>query len=112
MATLSFQAEPYALEFEPGSTALLMIDMQRDFLEAGGFGELLGNDVSLLRSAIGPCRAVLEAAHVITADNLVMENQHVLWYPYLRLNKARMSLPSGSNTRRSVMLHMKCTRLR
>ena len=36
MATLSFQAEPYALEFEPGSTALLMIDMQRDFLESGG----------------------------------------------------------------------------
>lgn len=39
-----------------------MIDMQRDFIEPGGFGEMLGNDVSLLRSAIAPCKAVLDAA--------------------------------------------------
>ena len=36
--------------------------MQRDFVEPGGFGELLGNDVSLLRSTIEPCQRVLEAA--------------------------------------------------
>ncbi len=36
--------------------------MQRDFLEPGGFGELLGNDVSLLRSTIEPCQRVLAAA--------------------------------------------------
>ena len=36
--------------------------MQRDFLEPGGFGELLGNDVSLLRNTIGPCGLVLESA--------------------------------------------------
>ena len=62
MATMQFEAEPYPLEFEPASTALLIIDMQRDFVEPGGFGELLGNDVSLLRSTIEPCRRVLEAA--------------------------------------------------
>jgi nicotinamidase-related amidase len=39
-----------------------MIDMQRDFLEPGGFGEMLGNDVSLLRSTIEPCKRVLTAA--------------------------------------------------
>jgi biuret amidohydrolase len=60
--TMRFEAEPYPLEFEPQSTALLIIDMQRDFVEPGGFGEMLGNDVSLLRSAIEPCRRVLEAA--------------------------------------------------
>jgi nicotinamidase-related amidase len=60
--TMRFEAEPYPLEFEPESTALLIIDMQRDFVEPGGFGEMLGNDVSLLRSAIAPCRRVLEAA--------------------------------------------------
>jgi biuret amidohydrolase len=59
---MQFEAEPYPLEFEPGSTALLIIDMQRDFVEPGGFGEMLGNDVSLLRSTIEPCRRVLEAA--------------------------------------------------
>ncbi len=59
---MRFEAEPYPLEFEPQSTALLIIDMQRDFVEPGGFGEMLGNDVSLLRSAIEPCRRVLEAA--------------------------------------------------
>jgi nicotinamidase-related amidase len=60
--TMRFEAEPYPLESEPGSTALLLIDMQRDFVEPGGFGEMLGNDVSLLRGAIEPCRQVLEAA--------------------------------------------------
>src|SRR3569832_1709901 len=38
-----------------------MIDMQRGFLEPGGFGESLGNDVTLLGKAVGPCRALLEA---------------------------------------------------
>jgi nicotinamidase-related amidase len=57
-----FQAQPFALEFEPASTALVLIDMQRDFVEPGGFGEALGNDVSLVRSAIKPCGRVLQAA--------------------------------------------------
>jgi biuret amidohydrolase len=57
-----FQADPYPLAFQPESTALIIIDMQRDFLEPGGFGEMLGNDVSLLRSAIPPTQAVLKAA--------------------------------------------------
>lgn len=62
MDKLTMKAEPYPLELEPDRTALLIIDMQRDFVEAGGFGEMLGNDVSRLRSTIEPCRAVLEAA--------------------------------------------------
>jgi nicotinamidase-related amidase len=40
--------------------AAIVIDMQRDFLEPGGFGESLGNDVSQLRRAIEPCRTLLQ----------------------------------------------------
>ncbi len=55
------QAEPYEFTFEPATTALLMIDFQRDFVYPGGFGESLGNDTSLLLRAVGPARRVLEA---------------------------------------------------
>ncbi|HXZ92843.1 MAG TPA: isochorismatase family cysteine hydrolase, partial [Burkholderiales bacterium] len=46
----------------PASCALVIIDMQRDFVDPGGFGEALGNDVSLLRRAVAPTRQVLAAA--------------------------------------------------
>ncbi|SAL28561.1 Peroxyureidoacrylate/ureidoacrylate amidohydrolase RutB [Caballeronia udeis] len=49
-----FRANPFPLSFDSKTTALVMIDMQRDFVEPGGFGEALGNDVSLVRSAIVP----------------------------------------------------------
>ena len=55
------EAEPYEFTFERASCALLIIDMQRDFVDPGGFGEALGNDVSLLRRAIEPTRRVLDA---------------------------------------------------
>jgi len=54
-------AEPFPYSFDPASVALLCIDFQRDFVEPGGFGESLGNDVSRLRSAIEPTRTVLAA---------------------------------------------------
>jgi nicotinamidase-related amidase len=54
-------AEPYSFDLDPRRAALLIIDMQRDFLEPGGFGEMLGNDVSQLRRAIEPNRRLLEA---------------------------------------------------
>ena len=56
------EAEPSSLSFEPATTALVIIDMQRDFLEPGGFGESLGNDVSLLAAAVPPTKALLAAA--------------------------------------------------
>ena len=62
MTASTLRAEPFDVTLAPASTALLIIDMQRDFLEPGGFGEMLGNDVSLLRSTIRPTRAVLDAA--------------------------------------------------
>jgi nicotinamidase-related amidase len=58
------EAEPYPFEFEAAACALLIIDMQRDFLEPGGFGEMLGNDVSQLRRTIEPNKRLLTACRV------------------------------------------------
>jgi nicotinamidase-related amidase len=55
------EAQPYNFPFDPTSAALVIIDMQRDFLEPGGFGAALGNDVGMLRSAIAPTARVLRA---------------------------------------------------
>ena len=62
MAEWQFEAEPYPLEFDQSSLGLLIIDMQRDFIEPGGIGEAIGNDVFLLRQTIEPCRRVLASA--------------------------------------------------
>ncbi len=51
---ITVPADPTPYEFDPARTALVCIDFQRDFVEPGGFGETLGNDVSTLRSAIAP----------------------------------------------------------
>ena len=58
---IRLDAKPYEFAFAPRATALLIIDMQRDFLEPGGFGAALGNDVAQLRKAIEPTRRVLQA---------------------------------------------------
>jgi nicotinamidase-related amidase len=55
-------AEPEPIDLDWSTTALLIIDMQRDFMEPGGFGETLGNDVSQLARAVKPIGAVLQAA--------------------------------------------------
>jgi len=54
-------AQPFEFSFDPAHTALVIIDMQRDFIEPGGFGETLGNDVSLLEAIVPACQAVLLA---------------------------------------------------
>ena len=56
------EAVPTPFPLPPGQVALIVIDMQRDFLLPGGFGETLGNDVSQLAAVIPPLREVLAAA--------------------------------------------------
>lgn len=53
-------ADPFNFEFNIKETALVVIDMQRDFLEPGGFGESLGNNVSLLNAIIEDTAKLIE----------------------------------------------------
>jgi biuret amidohydrolase len=59
---VTLNADPTPITLDLAHTAVLLIDMQRDFIEPGGFGASLGNDVALLESTIAPCRALLQAA--------------------------------------------------
>ena len=61
ISTVTLKAEPFDYRFSVAHTALLIIDMQRDFIEPGGFGETLGNDVSLLAAIVPTARRVLHA---------------------------------------------------
>ena len=58
---ITVAAQPFNYRMAPGRTALVVIDMQRDFVEPGGFGASLGNDVTRLHSAIAPIAALLKA---------------------------------------------------
>jgi nicotinamidase-related amidase len=59
---VTIEAEPTMLSLDLARSAFIIIDMQREFLEPGGFGAALGNDVTRLQAAVGPCRAMLAAA--------------------------------------------------
>ncbi|WP_299569535.1 isochorismatase family cysteine hydrolase [uncultured Williamsia sp.] len=62
MSVVVGSAAPGPYSFDPSTTALVLIDMQRDFLLPGGFGETLGNDVSLLADVVPPLQRLLAAA--------------------------------------------------
>src|ERR1700761_9189276 len=70
------QALPSPFVFEPRHTALVIIDMQRDFIEPGGFGESLGNDVSLLAEIVPTVAELLALAR--KAGLLVVHTREAL----------------------------------
>jgi biuret amidohydrolase len=56
---ITIEAQPGPFAFDPARTALVMIDMQRDFIEPGGFGATLGNDVALLEPVVPAAAALI-----------------------------------------------------
>ena len=58
---MKIDAQPFDFPFDPQTIGLVVIDMQRDFCEPGGFGETLGNDVSLLRQIIPTTARLIDA---------------------------------------------------
>ena len=57
---ITVSARPFAFSFDPASVALIVIDMQRDFIEPGGFGASLGNDVSRLEAIVPTTRRLID----------------------------------------------------
>ncbi|MFV8816286.1 cysteine hydrolase family protein [Haliea sp. E17] len=74
--TVTIDAEPAAVSLDPARSALLVIDMQRDFLEPGGFGESLGNNVAKLRAAIAPCARLMQAMRAVGVPVLHTREGH------------------------------------
>jgi nicotinamidase-related amidase len=92
-------AEPYPFMFDPTTTALVIIDMQRDFLLPGGFGALLGNDVSMLTKVVEPLAAVLAGARA--AGMLVIHTREghrpdLSDCPPSKLARGHLETPIGS----------------
>ncbi|HEY4005872.1 MAG TPA: isochorismatase family cysteine hydrolase [Pseudonocardia sp.] len=92
-------ADPTPFTFDPTSTALVIIDMQRDFVEPGGFGETLGNDVGLLRGVIPPLREVLAAARAAAMTVIHTREGHrpdLSDCPPAKLNRGNPTLRIGA----------------
>jgi nicotinamidase-related amidase len=58
---LTIEAKPYSFSFPLRHTALLVIDMQRDFIRAGGFGEIQGGNLEAVQASVAPAKELLQA---------------------------------------------------
>ena len=57
---IEVEAQPFAYRFDAARVALVVIDMQRDFLEPGGFGETLGNDLAPVIEIVPTVAALID----------------------------------------------------
>ena len=88
------EAVPTPFALPPGQVALMVIDMQRDFVEPGGFGETLGNDVSLLQRVIPRCREVLAATRAAGMTVIHTREGHLTGPVRLPARQAQPRRPS------------------
>ena len=93
-------AQPFAFEFSLPSSALVLIDMQRDFIEPGGFGHALGNDVSRLSAIVPACARVLQAWRLAGGRVLHTRESHrpdLSDCPPAKLRRGKPSARIGDN---------------
>lgn len=91
-------AQPFDFMFEPARTALIVIDMQRDFIEPGGFGATLGNDVSLLKRivpTVGRLISVFRAAGLTVIHTRECHKADLSDCPPAKRSRGRPSLRIG-----------------
>ena len=62
MSSLTLEARPSPLTFEPDKAAVIVVDMQNDFGAKGGLFDRAGIDISNLRRVIEPTSKILAAA--------------------------------------------------
>ena len=99
-APVAVPAMPYPFELDPATTALVIIDMQRDFLLPGGFGESLGNDVSMLTKVVEPLGKVLDAARAIGMTDIHTREGHrpdMTDCPPAKVARGKSDMPIGSD---------------
>ncbi|MDX6677923.1 MAG: hypothetical protein QOE31_1975 [Solirubrobacteraceae bacterium] len=99
-APLTVPATPYAFELDLATTALVIIDMQRDFLLPGGFGAMLGNDVSMLAKVVEPLAAVLalaRAARMMVVHTREGHRPDLSDCPPSKLARGRLDTPIGAD---------------
>ena len=91
-------ARPAPYNFDVSHTALIMIDMQRDFLEKGGFGEMLGNNISNLGDVAERCGELLTWARFMKMRIIHTQeahNQNLSDFPPSKLTRGILSCGIG-----------------
>src|ERR1700730_17774740 len=94
------KANPYACPYDgagsPQDTGLIIIDMQTDFLKAGGYGDQMSLDIGLTSCAIAPTRVVLERMRALGFTIIHTREGHRADLADLNDNKRWRSARSGA----------------
>jgi nicotinamidase-related amidase len=99
--TYEITAHPYPYQFSPEHTAVIMIDMQRDFILPGGFGASLGNDVDRLAATVPVARQLLDwcrAQGMLVVHTKEAHKGDLSDCPLSKLNRGNSSVRIGDHS--------------
>jgi nicotinamidase-related amidase len=104
VSTLTIDAKPYAYTFPLRHTALLIIDMQRDFLLEKGFGEIQGGDLKAVQASIAPTKKLLQACRQAGLTIFHTREGHVPDLSDCPSSKLNRQAAAPSNTQHSLVI--------